>query len=145
MDEDPKVIQHTGKEGWNSWKWSWRETSHGYSGHINKTKKGFACFCLKTTSDSIWFTQICFCLRRLKGPAQLFLNRDWHELNCKSSPCFSIPPPPETTRCDPLPWAVPWTQRQQQSEGQPTSFPSLPICSYFGIYTLCHPSHSAHR
>lgn len=41
-----------------------------------------------------------------------------------------------------------WTQRppsqeEMQSESQTARFTSLPVCPYFGIYSLRHPSHTA--
>lgn len=102
------------------------------------------------------FIQLCFYHRRLKDPAHVLLNdlqscRDWHELTCNISSCFPLPPPQTTRRDAPLQWADKRASEhkdlgaRKKCRGKAKQhFPSLPICPYSGIYTPCHPSHTAH-
>ena len=136
----------------------WTETSHGYHGHINKSKIDQMFLVKKCKRLLIWFIQVCFYRSRLKDPAQVFLNdlqscREWVARADLQHQLLFFPASSanhHAWRTSAMGWQTClWTQRprsqkETQSESQTAYFTSLPMCPYFGIYTLCHPSHTAH-
>lgn len=138
MDEDPKLIQHTGKEEWNSWNWHWRETSHSYSGHINQTKKTHM-FLLKKYKWLNLTHPNLFLPQKTKRPCPGFPKQRlaWAELqnHLLLSPSSSS----TTHHVWPLTWAVPWPQRplsQAATEWEPTNI--LPFSAFLPIFWYLH-------